>query len=105
MTEKKSGGKRQGQKCKSLLVWQYLLKWADKEHAVKTGSMIPNYTWKERDLCNLAVSWAKTQLRPYPWYSLLFASNTRFGSQKLKNTSAVGSGEKGTNGGTCVISL
>lgn len=40
MTEKKSGGKRQGQKYKSLLVWQYLLKRADEEHAVKMEDII-----------------------------------------------------------------
>ena len=40
MVEKKPGGKRHGQKYKSLLVWQFLLKRADEEHAVKTEDMI-----------------------------------------------------------------
>lgn len=35
MTEKKSGGKRQGQKYKSLLVWDTLLKRTDAEHALR----------------------------------------------------------------------
>ncbi len=40
MAEKKPGGKRPGQKYKSLLVWQYFLKRADEDHAVKTEDII-----------------------------------------------------------------
>ena len=33
------GGKRQGQKFKSLLVWQYLLKHTDEDHAVSSEAI------------------------------------------------------------------
>ena len=40
MEEKKQTGKSPGQKYKSLLVWQYLLKHTDNDHAVKSDEII-----------------------------------------------------------------
>ena len=75
------GGKRPGQKYKSLLVWQYLLKKTDEDHAAssedigltrghqaETQSQVPLYDPHDRanTVAHAARPWKRLPLKPFP---------------------------------------